>query len=48
MTSFQSTDIEPMLFLNSLLIAVFGFTLVLCHDLLAEYRGFKSRFPFDC
>lgn len=41
MISFQTTDIEPLRYLNSLLIAAFGFTLVLCHDLLAEYRGFK-------
>jgi hypothetical protein len=27
--------------LSSLLIAVIGFTLVLGHDLLSEYRGFK-------
>jgi D-alanyl-lipoteichoic acid acyltransferase DltB (MBOAT superfamily) len=41
MISFQNSDIEPLIHLNALLIAVIGFTLVLCHDLLAEYRGFK-------
>ena len=41
MASFQSTDIMPLRHLDSLLIALFGFALVLCHDLLAEYRGFK-------
>ena len=41
MISFQSAEVAPLRDLNSLLIAVVGFTLVLGHDLLAEYRGFK-------
>ena len=41
MTSFQSVDSEPLRYMTSLGIALLGFTLVLCHDFFAEYRGFK-------
>jgi alginate O-acetyltransferase complex protein AlgI len=41
MISFHSSEVVPLRDLSSLLIAVIGFTLVLGHDLLSEYRGFK-------
>lgn len=41
MISFQSIDTEPLRYLTSLWVALVGFTLVICHDFFAEYKGFK-------